>query len=266
MDLTTTKLLEENQMSKKLVLRYLGITFGFSYCLWGIVMLLTGVLKIKLDNPLCMIILLLGSCGPSVGSYIAQKKESRINGLKEFIKKAFSFKSSLASYFLVILFIALYFVFPFVTGQIKAGIPVYIAILIIPLMLFGGGMEEPGWRWVLQPELEKIFPLPIAAVFTSVIWSFWHTPLFFIEGSSQAQTNLISFFVLIVGMSFAQAVLYEFSKNVWLSILLHCSFNAFQMAFVVEETILTSIFISLIMIIGAMLIRVIVKNSKYKAS
>ena len=250
-------------MNRKLILTYLLITFGISYFLWGVVLVLTG-LCIKLENPLCMTLYLLGSFGPAFGSYIAQRKENRIAGFRDFIKKSFHFKSSVFSYLLVVLFLLLYFIFPFVTGQITLGIPVYIALLLVPLMLFGGGMEEVGWRWVLQPELEKKFPFALSAVFTSIIWALWHGPLFFIQGSSQSQVEFIPFFILLVGMSVVQAALFEFSKNIWLSILLHCSFNAFQMAFVFEEKLLTSIFVSLIMIAGTMLLRVLTKKSGTK--
>ncbi|SDM61105.1 CPBP family intramembrane glutamic endopeptidase [Acetanaerobacterium elongatum] len=250
-------------MNRKLILSYLLITFGISYFLWGVVLVLTGLCGMKLESPFCITLYLLGSFGPAFGSYIAQKKVNRIAGFKEFIKKSFRFKSSVFSYLLVVLFLLLYFIFPFFAGQITLGIPVYIALLLVPLMLFGGGMEEVGWRWVLQPELEKKLPFALSAVITSIIWALWHGPLFFIQGSSQSQVEFIPFYLLLVGMSVAQAALFEFSKNVWLSILLHCSFNAFQMAFVFEEKLSTSIIVSLIMIAGTMLIRLFIKKSAY---
>jgi len=35
--------------------------------------------------------------------------------------------------------------------------PLYSLVLAIPMLLFGGGLEEAGWRHILQPEFEKKF-------------------------------------------------------------------------------------------------------------
>ncbi len=33
--------------------------------------------------------------------------------------------------------------------------PLFAIIILIPMMLFGGGLEEAGWRYILEKELEK---------------------------------------------------------------------------------------------------------------
>lgn len=248
-------------MNKKLIFNYLTLTFGFSYFLWGILIVLTKAGIARYDHPLCMMVMLLGSFGPAFGSYLSQRKTGQISSLKKFIKKSFCFRSSLASYGLMLLFLILYFIYPLVFQKYESGIPIYMSFLLIPLMLLGGGMEETGWRWILQPEFEKIFPFIPSVILTSVIWTLWHIPLFFIEGSSQSRVSFLPFFLLIIGMSFAQAVLFKLSKNVWISILLHCSFNAFQMSIVVEETLITSIIIAIILIFGSLITLII--SQKY---
>ncbi|WP_442905418.1 CPBP family intramembrane glutamic endopeptidase [Kineothrix sp. MB12-C1] len=50
-------------------------------------------------------------------------------------------------------------------------------------MIMDGGMEEIGWRYLLQPTLEKQFSYFIATVITAFIWWAWHLPMFFIPGS-----------------------------------------------------------------------------------
>lgn len=149
-------------MNKKLVYNYLFITFLFSYSLWGILIILTKFFDMKLDNFLCITLYLLGSFGPLVGSYILKKKNNSITGFKDFLKKLFDFKTDVFSYLLVLFFLILYFIYPFIIGRITFDIPIYIAIL------------------------------------------------------------------------------------------LHCSFNAFQMAFVFEENILISTCVTLIMMIGSL--------------
>jgi membrane protease YdiL (CAAX protease family) len=247
-------------MNKKYILHYLVVTFGFSYIIWGCVIGLMKIFALQLVNPLCMGLYLLGSFGPLVGSFLVQKKEARVTGFKEFLKRAFDFKTGLSSYLLVLFFLLLYFLYPLLDNRITLGIPFYIAILLIPVMLFGGGMEETGWRWILEPELEKRLSIPLSAYITSIIWALWHLPLFFMEGSSQASSNFISFFILLIGMSFVQAVLFKHSQKISLSILLHCAFNALQMAFVVKEEIWTSLFMTLLMVLGALLVEFIDKR------
>ena len=41
-----------------------------------------------------------------------------------------------------------------------------------------GGNEEPGWRGLMQPELQKRFSPLVAALFVSLAWSLWHLPLY----------------------------------------------------------------------------------------
>lgn len=52
-------------------------------------------------------------------------------------------------------------------------------------MIVGGGLEEPGWRGVAQPELERRWSRWRAATVVGVIWALWHLPLFHIPGVGQ---------------------------------------------------------------------------------
>ncbi len=239
----------------KTITKYLGITFLISYGLWGTIIVANLFGYLKFGTPICMILYFLGAFGPTVSSYIVQKQTERIAGFQDFLKQTFRLKASILSYGLVMLFLLLYFIYPAISGQIEIGLPIYIAAVMIPLMLFGGGLEEVGWRWILQPELEKILPFGVATVITSLIWTIWHLPLFFIKGSSQSYVNFWAFLILQIGFSFAQATLYSYSKNIWLSVLLHCSLNALQFSLVFKESISTSTVISIIMVAGALLVR-----------
>ncbi len=239
-------------MDKTKLIRYLAITFAFSYALWSIVILLTRLLPLTLENPWCMGLMLLGSFGPMAGSYVEKKRDGSVRNLIDFLKKAFDFRTRPAAWLLVIVFTALFFLYPLAAGKVTYGAPFYQALLMIPVMLFGGGMEETGWRWLLQPELEKKYPLSLASLITAVIWTAWHLPLFLIKGSSQSQTNLVSFFILVIGMSFILAVLYRVSQKVSLCILVHCALNALQMTLMFKEELFTSMMISVILVCAAL--------------
>lgn len=134
---------------------------------------------------------------------------------------------------------------------------------MIPLMLFGGGMEEVGWRWVLQPELEKRFPFGIATIITSLIWCLWHIPLYLLRAHPSLMLIFLAFLILLIGMSFVQGTIYGYSKNIWLCALLHCSFNALPASFVFKENIPINTGISIVMVIGALIVRkILVKRSE----
>ena len=251
--------MEEIKIKKKIITNYLVITFLFSYGLWGIVIVANMFGYLKFGNPLCMTLFFLGAFGPTISSYFVQKKFGRITGFKDFIKKTFHFKDSPLSYGLVIFFVVLYFMYPALRGDISLEIPIWQAILLIPFMLIGGGLEEVGWRGVLQPELEKILPFSIATVITSVIWTMWHIPLFFIDGSSQSYVDFRAFSILLIGLSFAQAIIYRYSKNVWLCVLFHCSLNALPATFAFKEGIKTNTGIAIVMVVGALFTLIIWK-------
>ncbi len=242
-------------MKNRITVIYLVNTFLISYVLWGMIIIANQFGYLRFGNPVCIILWILGAFGPTASSYIVQKKIGRITGFKDFIKKTFHLKASVISYVLVILFMILYFFYPAIRGEITLGIPIYQSVLTIPFMLFGGGMEEVGWRWVLQPELEKKLPFTVATIITAMIWTLWHLPLFFIPGTSQSNTNIWAFFILVIGVSFMLATIYDFGKNIWLCVLAHCALNALPATFEFEQNLPVNTGISIVLIVSALIMR-----------
>ena len=89
------------------------------------------------------------------------------------------------------------------------------------MMIWGGGLEEIGWRGVFQPLLEKRFSFLAAAFIEGVIWGVWHLPLWFIPNSTQGDMNFIAFtlYCIILGLTLAAA--YRLTKCIWVTILIH---------------------------------------------
>ena len=102
--------------------------------------------------------------------------------------------------------ITILFIFPqcLISGYEK-GAPIFAIIVMIPMMIFGGGLEEAGWRYILQPELEKKYPFTVSTIIVSVIWWLWHLPLFYIQGAAQYGQNYFAFGISVLGLSFALA-------------------------------------------------------------
>jgi uncharacterized protein len=74
--------------------------------------------------------------------------------------------------------------------------PLLIPIVYLYILLLGGPLgEEIGWRgYALRKMLEKLTPFSTSLIL-GFIWTFWHIPAFFIEGSAQQG---ISFYLYVV--------------------------------------------------------------------
>ncbi|MFT3984726.1 MAG: CPBP family intramembrane metalloprotease [Lachnospiraceae bacterium] len=127
--------------------------------------------------------------------------------------------------------------------------PLYLLIPLIPLMLFGGGLEEAGWRYILQPSLDKKYGYFLSCVIVAVIWSIWHLPLFFIKGTSQYSSDFWLFAISVLGLTFALGAIRKISGNVFLCVLFHCIHNAGSITFNLPDTLLGNSVAAVLLII-----------------
>ena len=221
----------------KLSKDYLLYTFAIMLICWGLCAI-CSFHEISLNkNYLLYVPYLLGGWSPTIASFIALKKNKEVSGLKVWLKNIFDFKHNIFSYLLV-LALGILFILPqcLISGY-ENGAPLFAIIVMIPMMLFGGGMEEAGWRYILQPELEKKYKFTISTLIVSIIWWVWHLPLFFIEGVSQYGQNYLAFGVNVLGLSFALAGIRKNTDSVWLCVLFHCIINSLSGIYIVNNNI-----------------------------
>lgn len=156
---------------------------------------------------------------PAYAAFIIwNKKEKR--SLKGFIRNIFY----TADFRKTIVYLLVFALIQFTACAVQEsylGNPWYLFILFIPFMIFGGGLEEVGWRGILQPLFEKRFSFLTAALIEGVIWSVWHLPLWLIPNTSQRAMNFPAFalYTIILGLTLAAA--YRLTNSIWASILLH---------------------------------------------
>jgi len=105
------------------------------------------------------------------------------------------------------------------------GLVMEFLVLYIPVMIFGGGLEEIGWRGFLQPALEEKLPFLVATAILGILWAVWHVPLWFIQNSNQSSMNFTSFLCHCVVLAFVLALLYKLTKSVFACVLLHAWTN-----------------------------------------
>lgn len=97
-------------------------------------------------------------------------------------------------------------------------------------VLFGGGMEEGGWRGYLQPAFEKKVHITIAVILVGLVWAVWHLPYFFLPDTFLSGSNFPIYIITTVATAFTLTAIYKLTGSVLLCTLFHGWQNAIVMA------------------------------------
>ena len=237
-------------MNKKLVFQFLLLTFSLMLVSWGLLVIL-GQLGFILNSHFWLYIpYAIGGFSPTIASYIVLKKNNEVTGFKQWIKNLFTIRISIQFY---VLTISLYLIIPIMLILIPPGLermePIYMFFTFLPITLIGGGLEEAGWRYILQPELDKKFGFILSSIIVAPIWAVWHLPLFFIQGVLQYGTNFGLFAIGIIGSTFVLGAIRRITGNVFLCILFHSMINAGYATFIITQTMVKNIIMTVSLII-----------------
>lgn len=120
------------------------------------------------------------------------------------------------------------------------------------LSIFSGPTgEELGWRGYLREELAKRYPFTKAALIQGVVWTFWHTILWFVDsdfGGWLLLPYMLANLVVMTCLAYMMNVVLEKSNNLVYSILMHFAFNfpyCFLQAGIEFYYVLTAVFLLL---------------------
>lgn len=227
---------------KQLTLQFVVLTFCIAYLVSG-VLIVSGQFGYRVYNwvdtlqqfgmniPFAIYIL-----SPAIASYIVLKKNNRIANFKVWLKTVFYAKNNIVPYLFVIAGLTLYFsMHALVSGRVEMALPFYTIFLSLPGNLFIGGLEEAGWMYILQPELDKKHGFVISSALTGFIWILWHIPLFFIPGTNHGEglINFGMFSVQVMAFRFFFGAIYKISgkSGVFMCVLAHTIFNAASSVF-----------------------------------
>ncbi|MDO4274190.1 MAG: type II CAAX endopeptidase family protein [Eubacteriales bacterium] len=210
------------QQDSHMLWSYLIYTFGIA---WGTELLLIAIFNFNLLSESIELILYFTVIGfgagmaPAYAAFFVQRSHNGIT-FKVFCRQIFHTPYVRRSIGYLFVFAIIQFV-ACVVQESYLGNPWYLFILFMPMMIFGGGLEEIGWRGVFQPLLEKRFPFLAAVLIEGIIWSVWHLPLWFLPNSTQRDMNFTSFtlYTIILGLTLAAA--YRLTKCIWVTILIH---------------------------------------------
>lgn len=211
----------------------MGMFLFYSFFIaWGTEIVLIFLYKTGLIMGNLMLLLHFGiigfGCGlaPAYAAFIVASKYDGIT-VKTFVGKIFKTPDPSRSAAVLVLFAFIQFCA--CTLQEKyTGNPWYFFILFIPLMIFGGGLEEIGWQGVFQPLLQKKFPFLIAALIEGVVWSIWHLPLWLVPDTAQSSYDFIAFTLFCITLGVTLAAAHKITESIWVSVLLHAWSNTVQ--------------------------------------
>lgn len=232
------------KMNKKLVTRFLIFTFIIALIGWGGLSVCEWFGFTLDEYPLLNALYLIGAWSPAIASFIVLRKNNEVLGIKEWLKNIFTFKTSVYNYLFVVALLIIYMVSLIVTSGLNKVNPLYLFFIYIPVaFLAGAGMEEAGWRYILQSELNKKFGYLLSCLIIAPIWLLWHIPLGIGGLTLWSATN-------IFGIAFAMGAVHKISKgNIFLCVLFHCMIDAAAMTIVFNQTTLGAIITTIIMVI-----------------
>ncbi|MBO0452255.1 CPBP family intramembrane glutamic endopeptidase [Candidatus Enterococcus murrayae] len=240
-------------MKTQTIKYYLFSTIAISWSFWLLAAALTHLGKTPFSNPLVMLLFILGGISPAFNEIYLKKKTSTLEEYRTFKKNIIHFKQPLKAYLLVFGIAWLFCFLPVLLGGSVQLVPLYVAILEFPIMIIGGGIEEIGWRGFLQPMLQKKFSTLASACIVSLIWTFWHIPLWWIQGSNQSSMSLIWFTLTCFSLSILLSYIWNKYESIYLCIIFHAAINSFWDVYVSNNKLLPTAII-LILCVGFFLL------------
>lgn len=244
---------------------YLFWTLGLSYALWFAIIIGNQFGILTFGTSPMMILYMLGANIPPIMAFVLLIC-SKQRTFKQLVKEIFSLKQPIQFYAVAVGLPILACIIPLLFHQASIAGPFYAPLFMIPvMMIFGGGLEEVGWRFILQPALEERMHFIPATLVTGVTWAVWHLPLFIMKGADQYTWSFWSFAIWAIGLAFALAVLYKLSKSAWLCILFHSFFNSMTDFIAVEyQDVPTSILGALILVVISLILLSVFKKDEIR--
>jgi membrane protease YdiL (CAAX protease family) len=212
---------------------YLVFTFGITWIAWWSLAPLVEPGAGVFSNRTFASLYIAGGLGPTLGALISVALTPREGTFADYGASLIRWRAAPAWYLAALLFPpVLAFALELLTGWLGQRRPSFPALadlsrlpLMFPTMIVGGGLEELGWRGVLQPRLEKRLSRLSSAAIVGVCWAMWHVPLFFIHGVAQFDANFPLFALDVVANALFLAWIYGGTRSIIACVLFHAASN-----------------------------------------
>lgn len=234
----------EKAIIKNVIKRYLFICFGITYLSWGSVALYSRIKNVNFNEHTWMLVLyFIGVISPAISAIFIEKTNEK-KKCKEIIKEIFKLPVHKSDWVIGLVMVCVLQLLPYFVwgGEIMSSF--VNLIVLIPMFLIVGGMEEIGWRgfW-LKRELRINDKNRIWIVLKiGIVWQLWHLPLFIMLGTyQQLRTNLLAHTLSTLAIAFFLGGLYIKGRSTFLCMMAHSLINSFSDIVVVRYNWITSI-------------------------
>ncbi|UNS98603.1 lysostaphin resistance A-like protein [Streptomyces tubbatahanensis] len=177
---------------------FFALAFGVSWAAWTAAFALGG----PANSPAAAGVHLLGAFGPSAAALVLRVRRGRRGEAAPAHAVRFQRGTLLWTPLLMVLGAATVFLGSLLAQQ--AGGPTLSLeraqdavrdagglAAFVGVMLIGGPLaEEPGWRGTVHPRMRASLGRYLTALVLGVVWSVWHLPLFFLDGTVQHELGL----------------------------------------------------------------------------
>lgn len=205
------------------IILFLLFAYGFSWIVWGGLYWFSDI-SIQAT-------VILGAFGPSLSGFVMAYRHDNFRGIKRLFLRSLQPNISIKYYAIILLFIPSLFFIAYWWTDGSGALLIREPWLIVPYflyMLFLGGavQEEYGWRgYLLDAFQSKTTPVR-ASVSLGFVWTTWHTPLFFMEGTGQSLLPFWAYLLAIMSYTVLMTWVYNLTKrNIWSALLMHTIFN-----------------------------------------
>lgn len=208
--------------------------YYYSFLVTTVIMMVTAVVTVFVPNDNWMLIsqypLILCTIVCGIMLLVEKKEVRKAYGLQ------FGGKKKGMSWLMVLLFFGLYILRLLISSMIAGELSEFTAIFTNPMtyiMMFSLVLsffmaftaffgEEYGWRYFLQPLLQKRFGLKGGVLLLGVLWGIWHLPLniFFYSPDTWFISVILQ---IITCVSFSIFFGYGYMKtgNIWVPVAMH---------------------------------------------
>lgn len=221
-------------MTKNKTLLFLLITIIFTLLGWGSLWFLVRNGRIDSSNLLFFGLLVLGGSAPTLSVFVILAVTEGKQGFQAYWNRLCLFRIPFGYYLFPLVFLFLLGILPdILAGALveKFSSLAQFSWITVPgiflASLIFGGLEELGWRGLLQHEFQRKYAPWVMHGLIWVIWAAWHYPLFHIPGISQYGLSFWIFSVYALIYSTLLGWLYGRTHSIPLVVFGHMLMNTF---------------------------------------
>ncbi len=218
--------MKQMKQSLKQVGLFLLYTFSVTWLSWLIIIIGNRYFDALWNGePLFWIPYVIGSLGPALSSYIIYRQFKGDFAEKSFVRYIFDKKIERQIWLIFGSFLVWRLFMIWIAFGINQPRAILSILINLPFLIVLGGLEELGWRGILQPKLEKAIGYLPSVLAVGIIWSIWHLPLWLIKGTVQSSFPFGLYLLSGIVLTSSFTTLYKYTNNLFLCVLSHAWFN-----------------------------------------